>query len=79
MVSIICFDHLWTHFERIEVFRRRRVVDDFVYDFQRQLGEEIRDYDTRFNVLMGRFEAVAGQVSTVMKAHVLLLRNSHRS
>ena len=39
-------DHLRTHFEPIEVFRRGRVVDDFVYDFERQPGEEIRDYDT---------------------------------
>ena len=33
-------DHLRTHFEPIEVFRRGRIVDDFVYDFERQLGEE---------------------------------------
>ena len=32
-----------THFEPIEVFRRGRIVDDFVYDFERQPGEEIRD------------------------------------
>ena len=25
-------DHLRTHFEPIEVFRRRRIVDDFVHD-----------------------------------------------
>ena len=37
-------DDLRTHFEPIEVFRRGRIVDDFVYDFERQLGEEIRDY-----------------------------------
>ena len=28
-------DHLRTHFEPIEVFRRGRIVDDFVYDFER--------------------------------------------
>ena len=33
---------LRTHFEPIEVFRRRRIVDDFVYDFERQPGEETR-------------------------------------
>ena len=55
-------DHLRTHFEPIEVFRRGRIVDDFVYDFERQPGEEIRDYDTRFNFLLRRFEAKAGQV-----------------
>ena len=55
-------DHLRTHFEPIEVFRRGRIVDDFVYDFERQPGEEIRDYDTRFNFLLRRFEAKTGQV-----------------
>ena len=47
-------DHLGTHFEPIEVFRRRRIVDDFVYDFERQAGEAIRGYDTRFNILLRR-------------------------
>ena len=56
-------DHLRTHFEPIEVCRRGWIVDDFVYDFERQPGEEIRDYDTRFNILLRRVEAVAGQVS----------------
>ena len=65
-------DHLWTHFEPIEVFRRGRIVDDFVYDFERQPGEEIRDYDTRFNILLGRLEAVAGQVNPLIKAHLFL-------
>ena len=41
------------------MFRRGRIADDFVYDFERQPGEEIRDYDTRFNILLRRFEAVA--------------------
>ena len=56
-------DHLRTHFEPIEVFTRERIVDHFVYDFERQPGEEIRDYDTRFNILLRRFEAVAGPVN----------------
>ena len=46
-------DDLRTHFEPIEVFRRGRIVDDFPYDLERQPGEEIRDYDTRFNILLG--------------------------
>ena len=33
------------HFEPIEVFRRGRVVDDFVCDFERQPGEEIKEYE----------------------------------
>ena len=65
-------DHLRTHCEAIEVFRRGRIVDDFVYDFKRQPGEEFRDNDTRFNVLLRRFEAVAGQVNPLIKAHVFL-------
>ena len=63
--------HLRTNFERIEVFRGR-IVDDFVYDFERKPGEEVRDYDTRFNILLRRFEAVAGQVHPLIKAHVFL-------
>ena len=54
-------DHLRTHFEPTEVFRRGRIVDDFVYDFERQPGEEIMDYVTRFNISLRRFEAVAEQ------------------
>ena len=63
--------HLRTHVEPVEAFRRGRIVDDFVYDFERQPGEEIRDYDTRFNILLRRFEAVAGQVNPLIKADVL--------
>ena len=44
-------DHLRIHFEPIEVFRRGRIVDDFVFDFERQPGEKIGDNDTRFNIL----------------------------
>ena len=44
-------DHLRTHIERIEVFRRGRIVDDFVFDFVREPGEEIEDYDTKFNIV----------------------------
>ena len=50
-------DHLRTHVEPIEVFRRGWFVDDFVYDFERQPDEEIREYDTRFNIWLRRFEA----------------------
>ena len=38
-------DHLRIHFEAVEVFRRGRVVDDFVCDFERQPGEEIKEYE----------------------------------
>ena len=65
-------DHLRTHFEPIEVFRQERVVDDFVCNFERQPGKEIRDYDSRFKILLRRFEAVAGQVNPLIKAHVFL-------
>ena len=56
---------------RLKYFFEGRIVD-FVYDFERQPGEEIRDYDTRFNILLRRFEAVAGQVNPLIEAHVLL-------
>ena len=65
-------DHLRTHFEPIEVFGRGRIVDDFVYDFERQPGEEIRDHDTRFNILWRHFEAAAGQVNPLIEVHVFL-------
>ena len=66
------FDHLKTHFGPIEEFRRGWIVDDFVYDIERQPGEEIMDYDTRVNFLLRRFKAVAGQVNPLIKAHVFL-------
>ena len=65
-------DHLRTHFKPIEVIRRGRIVNGFVYDFERQPGEEIRDFDTRFIILLRRFEAVAGQVNPLIEAHVFL-------
>ena len=37
--------HLRLHFEPTEVFRQGRVVDDFVCDFERQPGEEIKEYE----------------------------------
>ena len=45
-------------------------MDDFVYDFEREPGEEIMDYVTRFSILLRRFEAVAGQVNPLVQAHV---------
>ena len=40
-------DHMRMHFEPIDVFRQGRVVDDFVDDFERQLGEEVEEYAPR--------------------------------
>ena len=79
----ICWTILRTHFEPVEVFRRGRIVDGFVYDFERQPVEEV---DTRFNILLRRFEAVAGRVNSLIKKHTCSCerptcqpRNSHRS
>ena len=38
-------DHLRMHFEPMDVFRQGRVVDDFVGDFERQPGEEVKEYE----------------------------------
>ena len=38
-------DHLRIHFEPTEVFRRGRVVDDFVCDFEHHPGEEIKEHE----------------------------------
>ena len=35
-------------------------------------GNQVRDYHTRINILLRRFEAVAGPVNPSIKAHVLL-------
>ena len=52
-------------------------MDDFVYDFERQPGEEIMDYDTRFIILLRR---LAGQVNPLIKEKAMCqLRSSHRS
>ena len=76
MVFRICLIILRTQFKPIEVFRRGRIVDDVVYDFERQQGEDIRDYDTRFNILLSRFEAVAGHVNPLIEAHVFLRKTT---
>ena len=38
-------DHLRTHLEQILKYLGEEGLDDFVYDFERQPGEEIRDYE----------------------------------
>ena len=59
--------------EPIEVFRQGQDCGRLPsVMFERQPGEEIRDYDPRFNTLLRRFEAVAGQVNPLIKAHVFL-------
>ena len=62
--------HLKSRFEPIEVLRVGRIVDDFLYEFERKNGEEMQEYDMRFTNLLKRFEAVAGPVNPVIKAHV---------
>ena len=58
---------------RLKYLNEEGFVDDFVCDFERQPGEELRDYNTRFNFLLRRFEeAVAGQVNPLIQAHVFL-------
>ena len=47
-------------------------MDDFVFDYERQPGEEVRDCDTRFNIVLRHFEAIAGQVNPLIEAHVFL-------
>ena len=65
-------NHLRAQVEPIEVFRRGRRADDFVCNFECQPVEEIRAYDTRFDILLRRFGAVAGPVNPLIKAHVFL-------
>ena len=62
-------DHLRTRFKPIEVLGRGRIVDDFVYDFERQPREEIRDCDTRFNIFGTR----------VPERLICQLRKGHKS
>ena len=38
-------DHLRVHFKPVEMFRRGRVVDDVVCNFDRPSGEEIKKYE----------------------------------
>ena len=66
--------HLRKKFEPIEVLRIGRIVDDFLYEFERRNGEEMQEYDMRFTNLLARFEGVAGKVNPVIKAHVFLKR-----
>ena len=48
--DLLC--HLRRHFEPIDVFRQGRVVDDFVGDFERQLGEEAEEYKPRRDAML---------------------------
>ena len=84
MVLRICLDHLRTHFEPIKVFRRGRIVDDFVYDFERQPGEERKELR---HEIQNFVETLRGSgwtsESRDEKAHVFFetcqLTSSHRS
>ena len=51
-------DHLRTHFEPIQPQRRGRIVDDFVFDLERQPSEG--------------FQTVVGQEHPLIKAHVFV-------
>ena len=50
--------HLKSRFEPIDVLRVGRIVDDFLYEFERKNGEDMQEYDMRFTNLLKRFEAV---------------------
>ena len=69
-------DHLRTHLEPIEVFRRGRIVDDFVYDFERQPERKSGTATRDSTFLLRRFEVVAGQVNPLIKAHVFSRKDS---
>ena len=58
--------------EPIENQRVGRLVDEFLYELERNNTEEIREYDVRFRNLCKRTEAVIGMINPTFKAHVFL-------
>ena len=67
-------DHLRTRFELGIILSRLRIVDDFDLVTTSSVSKvKISEiYDARFNILLRRFEAVAGPVNPSIKAHVFL-------
>ena len=49
-----------------------RIIDDFFYKFERANGEEIADFDTRFESGLRELEAAVGTLNQVLVAHLFL-------
>ncbi len=64
--------HLKGRFEMIENLRVGREFDDFIYEFTRPRGCEIREYDSLFRKHLARVESIVGPFNPVTKAHVFL-------
>ena len=65
-------NYLKDKYEPIEHRKVGKIMDDFMFSFDRKYEEEIQDYDTRFDKELSRAEAAAGQLSPMWKAHLYL-------
>ena len=59
-------------YQPIETHRVGEVMDRFIYQFDRKIGEEILDYDTRFARELQEAESIAGKLEETWKAHLYL-------
>ena len=65
-------DHMEKRFDRLEALRMGRDLDAFFYDFARERGQEIADYDSAFCNHISRLERQMGEMPPLMKAHFFL-------
>ena len=59
-------------YEPIESQRVGQIMDNFMYKFRRNHGEEIMDYDTRFDKEYHKVTKAAGDLTEIWKAHLSL-------
>ena len=68
----ILIQYLRDKYEPIEHRKIGKIMDEFMYSFDRHRDEEIMDFDTRFDKEIAKAEQAAGTISETWKAHLYL-------
>ena len=61
-------------YEPIEDYRVGKVMDDFLYGFERRKGQEILDYNLSWQKELAKAEKVSGELTEKWKAHLYLTK-----
>ena len=66
----VFIDLVRSKYEPLEYHRVGKVMDDFMYRFERKSDESILDYNTRFDRQVYEAEKMAGELAPIWKAHL---------
>ena len=64
--------YLEMKYEPKEAVKVGSAIDEFIERLERRPGEEIRDFDTRFESKLKELEGLSGDLNNNLKAHYLL-------